>query len=133
GDQAVLDLGGGDPDSAALDQVVDSPAVPEVAVLVPVEEVAGLHGVPGKRLLRLLVLAPVEESGRVPFDRELAVLRNLGPVAGQELAVAARPAPTGPVRDVDVVGLARSDPVEHLDPERLEPAVVELPRKCLSR
>ena len=44
-DQALLDLRRRDPDPADLDQVVRAPAVPEVAVGVLLEEVAGSNAV----------------------------------------------------------------------------------------
>src|SRR5215204_7049096 len=100
-DQAVLDLGRRDPDAADLDQVVDAPAVPEVAVVVALEEVAGLDGVAVECLFRLLVLAPVEERGRVALDPELAVLGDVRLVAGDELASRPGAHASGPVRDVD--------------------------------
>ena len=68
-----------------------------------------------------------------PGDEQLAVLVELRLVAGHELAGAPGPHPAGPVRDVDVVRLGRADPVEHLDAERLEPALVQLARAAPRR
>ena len=132
-DQAVLDLRRRDPDPADLDQVVGAAAVPEVAVGVALEEVAGADAVAVKGLLRLLVLAPVQERGGVALDPELAVVGDVGLVAGHELARAARLRAAGPVGDVDVVRLGGADPVEHLDAEGLQPAVVQLLRQRLAR
>ena len=83
-DEAVLDLGRRDPDPADLDQIVDAPPIPEVAVLVALEESPVLTRVAVERLLRLLVLAPVEERGGVALDPQLAVLGDVALVAGDE-------------------------------------------------
>src|SRR5215203_865202 len=124
--QAMLDLGRSDPDPAHLDQVVRAAAVPEVAVGVALEEVTRANAVAVEGLLRLLVLAPVEERGGVPLDPELPILGDVRLVAGHELTGASRLGAAGAIRDVDVVRLGRADPVEHLDAEGIEPTVVEL-------
>src|SRR5262245_31534773 len=113
-DEAVLDLGGRDPDPADLDQVVDAAAVPEEAVVVALEQVAGVDGVAVERARRLLGVAFVVERGSVARDEELAVLADLCLVTRDELTGRAGTCTAGPVRDVDVVQLARADPVEHL-------------------
>ena len=87
---------------------------------------------PSNVRLRLLVVAPVVERGRVAGDEQLAGLGDLGLVARHELAGRAGSRAAGPVRDVDVVQLARADPVQHLDAERVEPAVVQLARQRLA-
>jgi hypothetical protein len=70
----MLDLGGRDPHSTDLDQVVDAAAVPEEALAVALEEVTGPDRVAAERVLRLLVVSPVEERGRLAGDEQLAVL-----------------------------------------------------------
>src|SRR4029453_1878103 len=110
--------GGRDPDPADLDQVVDAASVPEESVVVALEEVARVDGVAVERPLRLLVVAPVEERGRVAGDEQLAGFGGLSPVARDELARRAGSCAAGPVRDVDVVQLAGADPVEHFDAAR---------------
>ena len=73
-----------------------------------------------------------EKRGGVAGDEQLAGFADLCLVARDELARRAGSRAAGPVRDVDVVQLARADPVEHLDAERVEPAVVQLARQRLA-
>src|ERR1041385_637620 len=113
-DEAVLDLGRGDPDPADLDQVVHAAAVPEEPVVVALEEIARVHGVAVEGARRLLLVAPVVERRGVARDEKLAGLAELGFVARDELAGRSGTCSAGPVRDVDVVQLGRDDPGQHL-------------------
>ena len=80
-DEAVLDLGRRNPNAADFDQVVDAPPIPEEAVVVALEEIAGADRVAVERARSLLLVAPVVERRRVASDEDLTVVAELQLVA----------------------------------------------------
>ena len=77
-DQAVLDLGRRDPDPAHLDQVVGAAAVPEEAVVVALEEVAGADAVAVEGLASSSRARPSRGARRCrPSIEQLPVLGEL--------------------------------------------------------
>src|SRR6185295_14216242 len=140
--QAILELEWRDPNAPHLEEIVGAPPVPEVAVRVADEEIAGADEITRERALRLLVGAPVHDAGALTRHPKLSglalgygaafLVEERCLVPGNDLADASGPRPARPVRKVDVVQLGGTDTLEHLDAVRLEPPAVHLPGQRLA-
>src|SRR5947208_2248285 len=109
--------------------------VPEAAVGIAPVLVTRPHPLAQERLLRALVLVPVAGAGAVALDEQIAdfALRHVTPVVIHDPGIVARhqrAARAGahvpaPVRDERMTQFGRPDPVQNLEPEALEPALVD--------
>src|SRR5208283_3311371 len=127
-----LDLVRRDPDAAHLDHVVGPPAVVIEAVGVAKIFVAGVEPSVDEGTPRRFRIAPVARSDRRPAAPQVTDLIDFGGasllvadrdlVALDELARSPAPDRAGAVRDEDVQGFRRTDPVEDFDPEPRRPA-----------
>ena len=141
--QAALDLGRREPLSRHLEQLVGPPAVGEVAVRVPPDQVAGHHPFPAKAALTLVELLPVAQRPRAaphpqmtdrPVGHLLALLiRHLDLEPRHHLAQRAPPHPPRTIGEEDVPLLRGAESVEQRDVEGAVPPGVQLLRQTLAR
>src|ERR1700752_4006741 len=142
-EETALDLLGGEPLAAHLEQTLRTAAVGEVAVLVAPEQVAGDIPFAAERRARLLHLLPVPDRARVaayPHHSHFAV-RKLPPFvvahlhveSGDDSADRARLHRPVLVTNEDVPHLGGAEAVEQLHVERLSPALVQLGGERLPR
>ena len=141
--QGALDLGRRHPHATRLDHVVGAAGVPETAGRVLPVLVSSADPLAHEGLLRTLVLVPVAGARAVPLDEQIAdfarrdraagLVHDHRVVPGYQCAARARADLAAPVRNECMAHLGRPDAVENLEPESLEPAVVNRLRQRLTR
>src|SRR5262249_47603135 len=114
---------------------ITATSVVVVAVRVADEPIAGFEPRTAEGLPRPVPLLPIVGRDRVGLDPQLpdlpvghgllVLVHNLGRVAGQELPAGAWPGAAGPVLDVYVAELGRTDAVQDLKPEAGLPAIID--------
>src|SRR6266436_1034981 len=141
--ERAFDLRRRHPHAARFDHVVGPTSVPEVAIRVPGVLVARPHPLARERLLGALGLVPVARARAVSLDDQIACLAGCHFAAGivyqfrlvarYDGAARAGAHLAATVRDERVAQLRRADAVEDLEPELVEPALVNGFRERLSR